>query len=60
MNLSEGSSEHPLLRKSQIKGLAVGLVKRYPLHYNSPAFILARTELIVTQIASGRTNHPTN
>ena len=30
MNLSEGSSEHPLLRKSQIKGLAVGLVRRYP------------------------------
>jgi len=27
---SEGVSEHPLLRYCQIKGLAVGLVKRYP------------------------------
>jgi len=28
---SEGISEYPLLIYSQIKGLAVGLVRRYPL-----------------------------
>ena len=29
-------------------------------YHNSPALMLARTELMVTQIASGRISHPTN
>ena len=29
-------------------------------YHNNPAFMLARTELMVTQIASGRISHPTN
>ena len=29
-------------------------------YHSNPAFMLARTELMVTQIASGRISHPTN
>ena len=54
-------AKHPCTQLSFSQGLAVGHIHRYPLHhYNRPAFMLARTELIVTQIANGRINHPTN
>ena len=39
MPVTKGLSEYPLLRFSQIKGLAVGLVRRYPLY--------RKTELIL-------------
>ena len=36
---SKGLSEYPLLRFWQIKGLAVGLVRRYPMmHQNNPIY----------------------